>query len=215
MCHNKMKTPNKLTIMMNKLQHNMQITTKQNGMTIIELMIVIAIAGVLVGLAIPSMRAILDNQRLSAANNDLISSMIIARSEAVRQKKHVTVCASADGINCNAGAAGIANWSNGWIAFANTSSTTLTRNVATEPLISVFSAPKGISSLTLTVNNGAPSLLSYRPNGALGSVASNQEKLFTVCDSRGSANASATLVSRTGRPKTQKTGFADAALNCG
>ena len=199
---------------MSKRRFNMPNTSNQYGITLIELLVVIAIAGVVIGIAIPTMKSVIDNQRLTAANNDLISSMIIARSEAVRQKKHVTVCASADGNTCNIGNAGIADWSNGWIAFANTSSANLTRNIGTEPLLSVFRAPKGISSLALTVNNGVPTLLSYRPNGAVGNVANNQDKLFTVCDSRGSTSARSTLLNRTGRPKAQKTGFADAALNC-
>ena len=192
----------------------MQLETKQQGMTIIELMVVIAIAGILVGLAIPSMKSVIDNQRLSAANNDLISSLIYARSEAVRQKKHVTVCASSNAMTCNIGKTGISDWSNGWIVFANTSSTTLTRNPGTEPLLRVVAAPKGLSSLTLSINNGAPAVLSYRPNGSIGNVANNQEKLFTACDSRGSSSARSTLINRTGRPKAQKTGFSDAALSC-
>ena len=214
MCHNKMTNHRNLT-MMSKHKINISNNSKQYGLTLIELIVVIIIVGVVSGIAIPSMNNVLENQRISAANNDLITSMVIARSEAVRQKKHVTVCASSNGTTCNTGSTGIANWSDGWIVFANSSSANLTRNTGSEPLINVVSAPKGISSITLSLSNGgAATLLSYRPNGSLGSVATNQAKLFTICDSRGASSASATLLNRTGRPKAHKTGFSDAALSC-
>lgn len=214
MCRDKMKEHKYKTIMMSENQFNMPINTKQKGMTLIELLFVLAIAGIILGIAIPSMKSIIDNQRLSAANNDLISSLIFARSEAVRQKKHITVCASSNESTCNTGGTGISNWSEGWIVFANTSSNDLTRSVATESLLRVISVSRGISSITLTVNSGTPSLLSYRPNGSIGNVAISQAKLFTICDDRGSSAAHSTLLNRTGRPKAHKTGFSDAALSC-
>lgn len=183
-------------------------------MTVIELMVVIAIAAILIGLAIPSMKNVLDNQKLASVNNDLITALAIARSEAVRQKKHVTICSSSNGSTCKTGATGIADWTEGWIVFANTSSGNLSRDTANEPLLSVFTAPKGISSITLSTSAGSPTLLSYRPNGTIGNIASNQQKLFTVCDNRGADNARSTLINRAGKAKAAHTGFAGDALQC-
>ncbi|MES2296741.1 MAG: GspH/FimT family pseudopilin [Pseudomonadota bacterium] len=64
---------------------------RNGGFTLLEVLVAVAIVGVLVGLAIPSMSALVAKQRLRGASNDLFSSLIAARSEALKRNLPVTV----------------------------------------------------------------------------------------------------------------------------
>lgn len=79
-------------------------------------MVAVAVLGVLLGLAVPTFRELIRNNRIVAQNNDFISSLHTARSEAIKRSSAVTVCASADGATC----AGGTTWTTGWILFVDT-----------------------------------------------------------------------------------------------
>lgn len=82
----------------------------QRGFNLVEVTVVVAIVAVLGGLAVSSLDSLIVSNRLRAAANDLTLSLQFARSEAARQNIPVTLCPSADGINCTA-----SNYEAGWI----------------------------------------------------------------------------------------------------
>ncbi|MCP3661179.1 MAG: prepilin-type N-terminal cleavage/methylation domain-containing protein, partial [Gammaproteobacteria bacterium] len=69
------------------------------GFTLVELMITILILAILLGFAVPSFQAMMRNNAVVAASNQLLGALLLARSEAVKREAPVTVTfpATADG----------------------------------------------------------------------------------------------------------------------
>jgi type IV fimbrial biogenesis protein FimT len=89
------------------------------GFSLLELVIVMGIAGILLTIAIPSYRYVTSSNRVSAEINGLLGDLQFARAEAIKEGLPVTVCISADGASC-ANVAGTPAWNTGWIIFSDT-----------------------------------------------------------------------------------------------
>lgn len=147
------------------------------GFTLVELVVTIAVGGILVALAVPSFRTFIQNSRLTAQTNSLVTSLDYARSEAIKRDAAVSVCAAdANATTCN----GSATWSTGWIVQDPSSAT---------PLQTV---PPTTGGVALTAATAGP--ITFNQNGTTGGAVS-----FTVCDSRGAAYAHEIEVSPSGR----------------
>lgn len=80
---------------------------KAKGFTLIELMITLAILGIIVGLAAPAMGDFVVRQRVSSQANELMLALAYARSEAVTRGIDIAVLPAT-----NAGT----GWTDGWCA---------------------------------------------------------------------------------------------------
>lgn len=69
---------------------------RQHGFTLWELMVILAVAGIILGLAVPSFREFHRSSTMTVAANDLVAGMLLARSEAVKRQLPVTLCITAD-----------------------------------------------------------------------------------------------------------------------
>jgi type IV fimbrial biogenesis protein FimT len=86
---------------------------KYSGFTLIELVITLAVVGILLAVGVPSLKTFMQSNQLVASTNELISALHVARSEAIKLNTRVSICDSSDGMNCG----GTGDWSNGWIVF--------------------------------------------------------------------------------------------------
>ncbi|UNK56707.1 GspH/FimT family pseudopilin [Pseudoxanthomonas daejeonensis] len=83
---------------------------RQSGFTLVELMIAIAVLAVLLGLALPSFQASMRSNRVATTSNEILASLSLARTEAIRGLGAAGVCPSADGLNC----VSTTDWAGGW-----------------------------------------------------------------------------------------------------
>jgi type IV fimbrial biogenesis protein FimT len=90
----------------------------RRGFSLLELMFALTVLAILLSLAVPTFSEVIQNNRIIAQNNEFISGLNYARSEAIKRSGSVSVCASADGATC----AGNTTWSTGWIVFADLNS---------------------------------------------------------------------------------------------
>lgn len=67
------------------------MTTKSRGFTLIELMITIAIVGILAGLAAPSFQVAMANTKIRTAADGMQAGLQLARMEALRRNAKVTL----------------------------------------------------------------------------------------------------------------------------
>lgn len=73
----------------------------QPGFTITELLIVVTVVGILASLAAPSFSELIKNQRIKSMASDLNASLTLARSEAVKRNREVTLSP-------------VGSWQGGW-----------------------------------------------------------------------------------------------------
>lgn len=71
-------------------------------------MVAVAVLAVLAALALPPWQALLRDLQARSLRAELVSSLVLARSTAVTQRRRVTVCALAEGAQCGD------DWNRGW-----------------------------------------------------------------------------------------------------
>jgi type IV fimbrial biogenesis protein FimT len=86
--------------------------TKTHGFTLVELLVTLAVAAILMTVGVPSMRDLIRNNQLTAATNMFVSSLNIARSEAIKQGRNANVCVSDTQNSCNG-----TDWGLGWLVW--------------------------------------------------------------------------------------------------
>ena len=68
--------------------------TSVAGFTLVELLIVITIASILAAIALPSFKSLNESQRVKNAAYEIYSVLNLARSEAIKRNKNITVTPS-------------------------------------------------------------------------------------------------------------------------
>lgn len=166
-------------------------TGRSGGFTLIELLVTIGIAAMLMGVAAPSMKDFIANSRLKSHNSALESSLMLARSEAVKRQARVVVCRSSTQTGCTSGA-----WQQGWIVFVDSDDSASVD--AGEPILEKVGVLTG--SFILRGDGSVADYVSYTKSGAAKLRASDttQTGTFILCQPTG-GSARQIAVLATGR----------------
>ncbi len=177
-------------------------TQRRQGYTLTELIVTIAIASVVLGMAIPSFASLIQNNRLTTSLNTLGATLSYARSEAIKRNQSIVICKG----NAVAGCHKNQHWHEGWILFVD-----IDRNKAwsdEEPLLWTQAA----LAQGQTLDWGAfPSsnYVIYYPDGAASSNGT-----FTFCDNRGETAARALIIAKSGRVRVSDKSAQGTPLQC-
>jgi len=84
----------------------------QHGFTLVELLVTVAIVGIMLSIAGPSFVDLIRSTRISSTMNQLVSDLHAAKGEAIKRNARVLVCAkNASANTCSAGT----DWKDGWL----------------------------------------------------------------------------------------------------
>jgi len=109
------------------------------GFTLIELMLVVTVAGVLAMIAIPNFKSLTQSQRVKNASFQVFSALSLARSEAIKRNTNVTLAATMNAAN-----------EVSWVISAGAT---------------VISTQGYIKGIAMTVNNTASAQIVYQYTG--------------------------------------------------
>ena len=176
------------------------------GFTLIELMVVLVLAAILATLAAPAMSGMVNSMRLTAAVNSLFTSLLLARSEAIKRNARAVVCKSASGDACIASG----GWEQGWIVFHDANNNA--KRDAGEVIMSVEPAMR--SPIRLNGNSPFASYVSFTPMGQTAYASGAfQAGTLTVCvESSEPLEARQIVINSSGRPRTVRTTVAQCPL---
>lgn len=130
------------------------------GFTLVELVVALAIVGILAAMAAPSMTKLMAGMAVDSQVQELATSLRLARSEALKRGMEVSVCSSSSGAACLT----TPDWTKGWIVFYDYNGDgTLNTTGGDDAVIHAQSGSvHGVGSVS-----GAPSNLIFMRNGIL------------------------------------------------
>lgn len=135
------------------------------GMTLVELLVTLAIAAILLSLAAPSMASFIQSTRLRGAANELASTLMYARSEAIKRGQSVTVCKSDNPNAVNPSCSTSATWQQGWLVFVDYDKDGVADSATTPADLALRVGSPDISDLVVTFASNFKNYIQYTSNG--------------------------------------------------
>ena len=169
----------------------------ERGFTLTEMLVAMALAATLMSLVAPSVAEFVESMQLRSASSNLMASLYLARSEAIRRNGRVVLCKTSDGNRC----ADSGGWEQGWMVFHDVNNNSFREE--TEPIIQHQVALSG--TLRMTGNAPVSRYISYGSMGGAQLVSGAfQAGTLTVCRALASGDARQIIVNAAGRPRVQK-----------
>ncbi|MGE0386737.1 MAG: GspH/FimT family pseudopilin [Gammaproteobacteria bacterium] len=135
------------------------------GFTLVELMVTIAVFGILIAAAVPSLRGMIRNNQIATQANTFVAALQYARSEALKRRQAIVLKPTG----------GTADWAGGWTTWVDTDDDGSQDGGETV----LKNQPKLSGGGTLTASNA--SNVVYRPNGFVTAGGCTADANFAFC----------------------------------
>jgi type IV fimbrial biogenesis protein FimT len=160
------------------------------GFTLIELMMTISIAVIVLTIGVPSFTQTINNSRLTTNANELLTSLNIARSEAIKRNIQIFVRRKGNASQ---------NWDSGWDVFIDLNNNQTFDN-GTDTLLKTY--PALTNNYTLRTGTNYDDWVAFLPSGLNSSSGSFTNDSFRLCATAGdTANSRRITVNTVGRAR--------------
>lgn len=169
------------------------------GMTLVELLFVLAVMTVLASLAVPAVQNLVDRSRHETIVQSVLVDLALVRSEALRQGKLVVMCASRGDGSCDASS----EWKLGRMLFVD-----LNGNGWREGLEPVIAIREGMPNGWSIAGNGPiKRYVAYHPSGrTVQSSGAMQMGTLTICGRKPDEMSHQIIINGAGRPRLKRAG---------
>jgi type IV fimbrial biogenesis protein FimT len=159
---------------------------KNRGFTLIEATLALAVAGVVMGIAVPSLTSASEAAHSGAAKSAMVEAFARAMSHSTITGAEVVLCpANADACVDST------DWSGGWIAFAD-----LDGNRSRGPNETLILHQAALTNGVHLRSTSGRRRLVFQPQGG---AAAGSNVTFTLCDARGTAKATTLVLANSGQ----------------
>lgn len=194
-----------------------KVTRKRSsGFTLVEMLIVVSISAILLSMAVPSLKTMVNKSRVDTVTNELATALFFVRSEALKRRMDVVLCVSnSPGTDCES-QEGNYDYAHGWLVYMDcddngeyggtgNTPTALTCDldgdgtVDTAELLRVHEPLD--TQLTVTGNGNYDAEIGYGMNGRINGIGGSLTiDLLTI--NNGNVSAKKVIVANTGRIRT-------------
>ena len=168
--------------------------SSRSGFTLVEMMVTVAMIGIVVAFGIQTMTEISKNDRLTPNVNALIGHLALARSEAVKRSIQVSICVSSNADSADPNCTGGIAWEDGWIVYIDADG-----NNSRDPGEEVLRAQQAFEGQNrLTPGGGLGTSVTYDYRGFATATGN-----FLLCDNRTGPHGKFVTITNTGRVRAE------------